>query len=147
MTMTTQGHCHEYQVFFSMLCLFSQPKEPQQMSTISASSFSFQQYTGCNNIYTTPNVSLASSSSRDLLFSSSSSTSSLKTPVDISLCSLAHISNSSNSLSSTLGGPSALDSSIYNQLICHCCHLKSKLTKERQKHMTLKYIIVTCLCS
>jgi hypothetical protein len=50
-------------------------------------------------------------------------------------------------LSGTSGGPSALDSSAYNQLMRRCRHLESELTKERQEHATLKYVIVTCLCS
>ena len=141
------GYCYEYQVFFATSRLFTQPKEPQQTSTMSASSFSFQQHTGCNDIYTTPNVSLTSSSSGDLSVSSSSFISGPSTPVDISLRSPAHISNLGDYLSGTSGGPSALDSSAYNQLMRRCRHLESELTKERQEHATLKYVIVTCLCS
>jgi hypothetical protein len=147
MTTNTCGHRHEYQVFFAMSHLFTQPKEPQRTSTMSASSFSFQQHTGCNDIYTTPNVSLTSSSSRDLSVSSGSFISGPSTLVDISLRSPAHISNLGDYLSGTSGGPSVLDSSTYNQLMHHCRHLESELTKERQEHVTLKYVIVTCLCS
>ena len=147
-TTNTCGHCHEYQVFFAMSCLFSQPKTPQQMSTMSTNPIAFQQHTGVsfNDIYNTPNVSLMSSSSGDPLFSSGSSISGPSTPLDNSLCSPVHISYTGDSTFGTSGGPPVLDSSAYNQLMCHCRHLESELMKERQEHATLKYALVPCVC-
>ena len=144
-TTTAWGHRYECQVYFSVSHLFSQPKEPQKTSMMSATSLPLQQHTGCNNIYNTPNVSLTSSSSGDLSFFSGSFIPSPRTPADISLRSPADISNPGDSWSGTSGGSSALDSSAYNQLKRHCCYLESELAKERQEHAALRYVLVPCL--
>jgi len=88
-----------------------------------------------DGIYNTPSVSQSPLLSADLSFPSGISVSGPTTLLDGSLLSPAHISYPTAS-----GGPGLIDLSAYMHLLHQNQLLEHELSKERQEHVSLKYV-------
>jgi hypothetical protein len=134
---STQGALYEFQAFFFFLLSFLSCRKLSIMSSGSLPFQLTQNFTGMpfDGTYNISNVSHSPSLSADLSFPSGISVSGPTTPLDGSLLSPAHILYSTAS-----GGPGSINSSAYTHLLCQNQLLECELSKERQEHMSLKYV-------